>query len=132
MVLLIELDISSVSKWKIGQSLTYLTATRVKHLNIDELTQRGISMNHKLLIAGVIATSVLLGGCASNKADVKKSIGSLTSDVSRLTAQVQTLESENDVIASALQSVQNTALQAQAEAQRANSRIDNIAASYSK
>ncbi|PKH06385.1 Lpp/OprI family alanine-zipper lipoprotein [Moritella sp. Urea-trap-13] len=94
-------------------------------------------MKNKLLIAGVITTSVLLGGCAGNEAeaqktDLQKSVGSLTSEVSELSAQVQTLESEHAGMASQLQSATDAALQAQEEAQRANSRIDNIAASYSK
>ncbi|WP_017223389.1 Lpp/OprI family alanine-zipper lipoprotein [Moritella dasanensis] len=89
-------------------------------------------MNNKLLIAGAIATSVFLGGCASNEADVQKSVGSLTSEVTELTSQVQNLESEHAGLKSQLQSATDAAMQAQEDAQRANSRIDNIAASYSK
>ncbi len=89
-------------------------------------------MNSKLLIAGLIVGSALLGGCANNNADLQKSVGSLTSQVSKLTSQVQMLESEQGSMKSGIESNTAAAHQALEEALRANSRIDNIAASYSK
>jgi len=89
-------------------------------------------MNSKLLIAGLIVSSALLGGCANNNADLQKSVGSLTSQISTLTSQVQMLESEQGSMKSGIESNAAAAHQALEEAQRANSRIDNIAASYSK
>lgn len=100
--------------------------------HILELMERGISMNNKLLIAGAIVTSALLGGCANNNADLQKSVGSLTSQVSKLTSKVQMLESEHGSMRSDIESAAAVAQEASEEAQRANSRIDNIAASYSK
>ncbi|QUM80840.1 hypothetical protein HWV01_11400 [Moritella sp. 5] len=88
-------------------------------------------MNSKLLIAGLIVSSALIGGCANN-ADLENSVGSLTSQVSKLTSQVKVLESEQGSMKSDIGSNAAAALQASEEAQRANSRIDNIAASYSK
>ena len=89
-------------------------------------------MINKLLIAGAIMTSVLLTGCANNNTDLQNSVGSLNSEVSKLMAQVQQLESEQGGMKTAIQSATDAAKEALEEAQRANSRIDNIAASYSK
>jgi len=119
-------------KWQIDKPLTYLTVTRVQNMNIEELTERGISMINKLLIAGAIMTSVLLTGCANNNTKLEQSVGSLSTQVNKLTAQVQQLESEHEGMKSQIESATDAAMQAQEEAQRANSRIDNIAASYSK
>jgi len=89
-------------------------------------------MINKLLIAGVITTSVLITGCANNNTDLEDSVGGLNSEITTLMAQVQKLESEQDSMKSMIQSATDTAQQALEEAERANSRIDNIAASYSK
>jgi murein lipoprotein len=89
-------------------------------------------MMNKLLVAGVITTAVLLTGCANNKADLTDSVGGLNSEVSKLTDQVQSLQSEQDAMKSMVQSATDAAQKAQEEAERANMRIDNIAASYSK
>jgi len=101
-------------------------------VNVEELTERDITMINKLLIAGAIMTSVLLTGCANNNTDLQNSVGSLNSEVSKLTTQVQQLESEHKAMKTMMQSATDAAQLAQEEAQRANSRIDNIAASYSK
>jgi murein lipoprotein len=87
-------------------------------------------MNKKLLITGVITTSVLLGGCAN--ADLEKSVSSLSSKVNELSARVDTIKSEHQDISSSIQSVTETAADAASDAMRANTRITNIVSSYKK
>jgi len=107
-------------------------------INILTIITRGISMFKKLLITGVLSVSALLSGCANNS-DLQESVGSLSSQISDLTSRVEMLESENADMKSNIQSTAartatalSTAEAAASEAERANARIDNIAASYSK
>jgi len=116
-----------------------------RNLYIADLIERGISMNNKLLIVGVVATTALLAGC-SNNADLHRDITALTNQVNELSAKTEELAAEYKMIKSSTQdaaaTAQSAAATAQAasanaqaavsEAERANSRIDNIAESYKK
>jgi len=86
-------------------------------------------MNNKLLIAGVIVTSALLGGCSNN---VEKSVGTLTNQVSELSAKVDGLASDHKKMQADTQAAAASAKAAADEAARANARIDSIATSYKK
>lgn len=79
-------------------------------------------MNKKLLIAGAVASIVLLGGC-SNKTEEK--VDSLTNQVGELSNKVDMLASDQASMKADLATVAS-------ETERANSRIDNIATSYKK
>lgn len=73
-------------------------------------------MSKKVLAAGIIMAG-LLSGCATDVAQDNK-IAALQDQVSQLSADVA--------------ATKRTAVNAQAEAERANQRINNIATSYKK
>ncbi|ABM04342.1 major outer membrane lipoprotein, putative [Psychromonas ingrahamii 37] len=81
-------------------------------------------MNKKLLITGAVASIVLLAGC-SNHDDMNESMSNLTNQVSELSAKV-------DMVADDQASMKADLATVAGEAERANSRIDNIATSYKK
>ena len=83
-----------------------------------------LKMNNKLLIAGVIVSSALLGGCVS-KADLDASVANTNSQISALSAKVDGLADDHSRIQS---DIDANAM----EAARANMRIDNIVESYKK
>ncbi|WP_275114013.1 Lpp/OprI family alanine-zipper lipoprotein [Psychromonas antarctica] len=85
----------------------------------------------KLLIAGVIVTSALLSGC-SNNVELQKSVSTLTNQVSELSAKVDNLASDHKMMKADTKAAAASAKTAAMEAARANTRIDNIAASYKK
>ena len=108
------------------------------YLYVPWLIERGISMNNKLLIAGVIATTALLGGCSTN-IELENKVAALTNQVSDLSTKVDGLASDHKMMkadtAAAAASAQDAAVNAQTaagEAERANARIDNIVDSYKK
>ena len=81
-------------------------------------------MNNKLLIAGVIVSSALLGGCVS-KADLDASVANTNSQISALSSKVSGLSADHTRIQS---DIDDNGM----EVERANMRIDNIVDSYKK
>lgn len=81
-------------------------------------------MNKKLLITGAVASIVLLAGC-SNHDMLDENMANLTNQVSELSERVDMIEADHASMKSELSTVAS-------EADRANSRIDNIATSYKK
>jgi murein lipoprotein len=81
-------------------------------------------MNKKLLITGAVASIILLAGC-SNNSEMKEDIANLTTNVSELTDKVDALADNQMDMKADLATVAS-------EAERANSRIDNIATTYKK
>ncbi|MFT5653270.1 MAG: murein lipoprotein [Psychromonas sp.] len=81
-------------------------------------------MNKKLLITGAVASIVLLAGC-SNHDEMETSMANLTNQVSELSDKV-------DMIADDQASMKADLATVASEAERANSRIDNIATTYKK
>ena len=81
-------------------------------------------MNKKLLITGAVASIVLLAGC-SNHDGIEQSMSNLTNQVSELSAKVDMISDDQASMKADLATVAS-------EAERANSRIDNIATSYKK
>lgn len=86
-------------------------------------------MKAKLLIG--LATSALLFGCATNPA-LEAQIDSLTNKVDSLSDQVGTLSADHSQMSSDTRAARMAAEDAQAEAARANARIDNMATGYRK
>lgn len=92
---------------------------------------------NKLLLTAAMGSVLLLSGCASDlDAATSEKINQSATKLDELSTQVSTLTTE--VAALKAQQTQltektNDAINAaQAEAERANSRIDNIAQSYTK
>ena len=81
-------------------------------------------MNNKLLIAGVIVSSALLGGCVS-KADLDASVADTNRQISALSSKVDSLSGDHTRIQSDIDANEM-------EAERANMRIDNVIESYKK
>jgi len=81
-------------------------------------------MNKKLLITGAVASIVLLAGCSNHDM--------LDENMENLTNQVSELSDKVDMIASDQASMKADLSTVASEAERANSRIDNIATSYKK
>ncbi|WP_299009733.1 Lpp/OprI family alanine-zipper lipoprotein [uncultured Shewanella sp.] len=84
-------------------------------------------MNKKVLMIAGVAMTVMLGGCAST-GDMEK----LSNKVDQLSAQVNAMSSDQAKMAADMRDTKAAAMNAEAEAKRANDRIDNIASSYSK
>ena len=80
-------------------------------------------MKKSLLVTG-IAMTLLLGGCANNKAS-EKSVKNLSSRVDQLSSEIRGIKSEHGRLSSETQ-------RANFEAARAHDRIDNIISSYQK
>ncbi|MEF1284717.1 Lpp/OprI family alanine-zipper lipoprotein [Vibrio sp. M250220] len=81
---------------------------------------------NKMLIAAAASSVLLLAGCASGPDEATTAkMDELSNQVSQLSQDVQTLQSE-------VRKSGNAAMAAQEEAARANERIDNIAQSYTK
>ena len=78
------------------------------------------------MIAGA-AMTVMLGGCAST-GDLEK----IGNKVDQLSAQVNAMSSDHAKMAADVRSTKAASMNSEAEAKRANDRIDNIATSYSK
>jgi murein lipoprotein len=81
-------------------------------------------MNKKLLITGAVASIVLLAGCSNHDA-MEQSMSNLTNQVSELSDKVDMISDDQASMKADLATVAS-------EAERANSRIDNIATSYKK
>lgn len=81
-------------------------------------------MNKKLLITGAVASIILLAGC-SNNTEMKENVASLTTNVAELSDKIDMLAEDQAAMKADLSTVAS-------EAERANSRIDNIATSYKK
>ncbi|WP_394199989.1 Lpp/OprI family alanine-zipper lipoprotein [Shewanella waksmanii] len=88
-------------------------------------------MNKKVLMIAGVAMTALLGGCANTTA-LEESVANLGNKVDQLSAEVSSLKSEQGALASDVKDAKSAAMDAQAEAKRANDRIDNIASSYKK
>jgi murein lipoprotein len=100
----------------------------------------GVKMNHKLMLATALTTTLLLAGCSSGPdEDTTAQMSRLNSKIDNLTTELMTLKGkqsqvENVAINAAQEAQQSSAQaeQADALAKRANDRIDNIVESYTK
>lgn len=88
-------------------------------------------MNKKVLMIAGVAMTALLGGCANTTA-LEESVANLGNKVDQLSAEVSSLKSDHGRMSANINDAKAAAMDAQAEAQRANDRIDNIASSYKK
>lgn len=88
-------------------------------------------MNKKVLMIAGVAMTALLGGCANTTA-LEESVANLGNKVDQLSAEVSALKSEQGALAADVKDAKSAAMDAQAEAKRANDRIDNVASSYKK
>ncbi|MCL1078159.1 hypothetical protein D5R81_09565 [Parashewanella spongiae] len=88
-------------------------------------------MNKKVLTIAGLALTALLGGCA-NTAALEESVANLGNKVDQLSAEVSSLKSEQGQLASTVRSAKSAAMDAKAEAKRANDRLDNMATRYKK
>lgn len=82
------------------------------------------------MIAGVAMTA-LLGGCANTTA-LEESVANLGNKVDQLSSEVSALKNQHGAMSADIKDAKAAAMDAQAEAKRANDRIDNIASSYKK
>ena len=88
-------------------------------------------MNKKVLTIAGIALTALLSGCANHTA-LQESINNLGNKVDQLTAEVNSLKSEQSQLSSSNRDSKAAAMDAHAEAKRANDRLDNMATRYKK
>lgn len=84
-------------------------------------------MNKKVLMIAGVAMTALLGGCANTTA-LEESVANLSNKVDQLSADVNALKS----VPADVKDAKAAAMDAQAEAKRANDRLDNVASSYKK
>jgi murein lipoprotein len=82
-------------------------------------------MNKKLLMTGAVASIILLSGCSNHDKMMNESMASLTNQVGELSEKVDMMAADHASLKADLATVAS-------EAERANSRIDNIAHSYKK
>ncbi|MCL1092715.1 MULTISPECIES: Lpp/OprI family alanine-zipper lipoprotein [Shewanella] len=88
-------------------------------------------MNKKVLLIAGVAMTALLGGCANTTA-LEESVANLGNKVDQLSAEVSSLKSDHGKMSADINDAKAAAMDAQAEAKRANDRIDNVASSYKK
>ncbi|WOT04412.1 Lpp/OprI family alanine-zipper lipoprotein [Shewanella youngdeokensis] len=88
-------------------------------------------MNKKVLMIAGVAMTALLGGCA-NTTVLEESVANLGNKVDQLSAEVSSLKSDHGKLSADINDAKAAAMDAQAEAKRANDRIDNVASSYKK
>ncbi|MCH1918467.1 Lpp/OprI family alanine-zipper lipoprotein [Shewanella sp. A3A] len=88
-------------------------------------------MNKKVLMIAGVALTAMLGGCANTDA-INESVANLGSKVDQLSAEVSSLKSEQTKLAADVRDAKSAAADAQAEAKRANDRLDNVASRYKK
>ncbi|HEY7866298.1 MAG TPA: LPP leucine zipper domain-containing protein [Psychromonas sp.] len=81
-------------------------------------------MNKKLLLTGAVASIILLAGCSNNTA-MEENVANLTTNVGELSDKIDMMAADHASMKADLATVAS-------EAERANSRIDNIATSYKK
>ncbi|MGL5048539.1 MAG: Lpp/OprI family alanine-zipper lipoprotein [Shewanella sp.] len=88
-------------------------------------------MNKKVLMIAGLAMTALLGGCANTTA-LEESVATLGNKVDQLSADVGSLKSEQSKLSADVQDAKAASMDAQAEAKRANDRLDNVASRYKK
>ncbi|MGI2257837.1 Lpp/OprI family alanine-zipper lipoprotein [Shewanella sp. GXUN23E] len=88
-------------------------------------------MNKKLMMVAGVAMTAMLGGCANTTA-LEESVANLGNKVDQLSAEVSSLKTEQGKVSADAKAAKAAAMDAQAEAKRANDRIDNMATSYKK
>jgi len=88
-------------------------------------------MNKKVLMIAGVAMTALLGGCANTTA-LEESSANLGNKIDQLSSEVSALKSEQGALSADVKDTKAAAMDAQAEAKRANDRIDNVASSYKK
>jgi murein lipoprotein len=88
-------------------------------------------MNKKVLLIAGVAMTTLIGGCA-NKTALEESVANLGNKVDQLSAEVGSLKSEQSKLSADVKGAKAASMDAQAEAKRANDRLDNMASSYKK
>ena len=81
---------------------------------------------NKIFIAAAATSVLLLAGCASGPDEAT------TAKLDELSSQVSQLSQDVNALGGGVQMTADAAMAAQAEAARANERIDNIAQSYTK
>lgn len=92
---------------------------------------KGLLMNKKLVMVAALAMTAMLGGCANNTA-LEQSVTNLGNKVDQLSSEVGSLRAQQGQISSDSKAAKATAMDAQAEAKRANDRLDNMASAYKK
>lgn len=88
-------------------------------------------MNKKVLTIAGLALTALLSGCANTSA-LQESVNNLGNKVDQLTAEVNSLKSDQGQLTSGARDSKAAAMDAHAEAKRANDRLDNMATRYKK
>lgn len=88
-------------------------------------------MNKKLLAIAALSMTAMLGGCANTTA-LEESVNNLGNKVDQLSAEVSSLKAGQGKIAADARTAKAVAMDSQAEAKRANDRLDNLAQSYKK
>ncbi|GGI69680.1 Lpp/OprI family alanine-zipper lipoprotein [Shewanella gelidii] len=88
-------------------------------------------MNKKVLMIAGVAMTALLGGCANTTA-LEESVANLGNKVDQLSSEVSMLKGQHGTMSADIKDAKAAAMDAQAEAQRANARLDNVASSYKK
>ncbi|MBV7314276.1 Lpp/OprI family alanine-zipper lipoprotein [Shewanella sp. NIFS-20-20] len=88
-------------------------------------------MNKKLMMIAGVAMTAMLGGCANTTA-LEESVANLGNKVDQLSSEVSSMKAEQGKVAADARAAKNAAMDAQAEAKRANDRIDNMASQYKK
>ncbi|MGL4475781.1 MAG: Lpp/OprI family alanine-zipper lipoprotein [Shewanella sp.] len=88
-------------------------------------------MNKKLMMIAGVAMTAMLGGCANTTA-LEESVANLGNKVDQLSSEVSSMKNEQGKVAADARAAKNAAMDAQAEAKRANDRIDNMSSKYKK
>lgn len=84
-----------------------------------------------MMVAG-LAMTAMLGGCATSNGALQQSVSDLGNKVDQLSSEVSSLRTQQGQISADAKAAKAAAMDAQAEARRANNRLDNVASSYKK
>lgn len=88
-------------------------------------------MNKKLMMVAGLAMTAMLGGCANTTA-LEQSVTNLGNKVDQLSSEVSSLKTQQNQVANDAKAAKVAAMDSQAEAKRANDRLDNMASAYKK
>lgn len=83
-----------------------------------------------MMVAG-LAMTAMLGGCANTTA-LEQSVTNLGNKVDQLSSEVSSLKTQQNQVANDAKAAKVAAMDSQAEAKRANDRLDNMASAYKK
>lgn len=88
-------------------------------------------MKNKLIVVGMFVTSVAISGCANHN-DVEDQLTELTNKLDNVSKDMNSSNAKLNQISADIKDVKLQSQQATDEAQRANERLDNLAAGYKK